>query len=231
MGRFCGWLLIVGDVLFTLAGFLHPQGHGDDFHEAVSGMLSNSHWPIAHLLAMVSALLLTWTFWLLTDAGWANGSVIGRAGSRLTILGGTFMAVQFAVELAAHHEAAAVAASQSEPLTNLTQSMQAVGWPVWALGFGLLAIGITGIVPRIVSALCCIGALAFALGGILTMGFELPQAGVLFPIGSLVGLWIIWIGIQFARDHGSLAALQRVSAGQDFAESTSMTTQSERAHA
>jgi hypothetical protein len=210
-GRVLGLVLTLAGLLFTLAGILHPQGHGDDFTTAVSSMLNSAQWPIAHWIALTSALLLVWAVWLLHDSGLIGRSGIGNAGARLTILGGVFMAVQFAVELAAHSEATALAAGQPHPMTELTESMQSVGWPAWALGLGLLILGTAGLVPRVVTALGIIGAIAFGFGGLLTMGFEMPQAGILFPFGGFVGLWIVWAGIQLTRGRSATEAASPTS--------------------
>ncbi len=120
-------MLTLAGLLFTLAGILHPQGHGDDFTTAVSSMLNSSQWPIAHWFALTSALLLVWAVLLLHDADLIGSSGIGDAGTRLTILGGVFMAVQLAVELAAHSEATALVAGQPHPFGGF------IGlWIVWA---------------------------------------------------------------------------------------------------
>jgi hypothetical protein len=76
----------------------------------------------------------------------------------------------------------------------------------------LLILGTVGLVPRIVTALGIVGAVAFGLGGVLTMGFEMPQAGILFPFGGLVGLWIVWTGVQLMRGRHEHVASQQVSA-------------------
>jgi len=202
LGRIAGISLAVAGVLTELAGFLHPQGGDVEFHTAIASMLTDSRWPVAHWFALVAALLLACTVWVLTDAGWTGDSFVARAGSRLTIIATTFMAVQFAVELAARSEASAVAASQAEPLTELTRSLQAVGWPAWSLGFILLMLGVPRAAPRIIAVLGIIGALATGAAGILTMGFEITAVGFLFPIGGLLYLWVIWAGVRLARGRG-----------------------------
>jgi hypothetical protein len=205
MRRSAGALLAVGGLGLFLAGAVHPQGATGTFSQTMASMLASPTWPIAHWLAIGSALTILWAVWLLVDSGWTAASTLGHLGARLVLLAGLFMAVEFAVELAAIPEAAAYAAGASTPMGRLVESMQAVGWPAFMLGFVLLIAGLPTSAPAAVRLAGAIGATAMGLGGLLTEGLHLVAVGPLFIGGNLLALWLVWAGVVVAR-HAQAAA-------------------------
>lgn len=201
VGRLAGALLAVGGVGFFLAGALHPQPPRGtpDFHDAMTSMLSHPLWPASHWVALGSGLLLAWAVSLLEEDGHTRGSLAARAGARLAIVAALFMSVQWAVEIAARGALDAYAQRGVSPMVALVDAMQAVGWPAFGLGFGLLAAGLAGVTPRWVALLGAIGAGAVGLAGLLAQGLHLLQAGVLFLGGNLLALWMVWAGVRVAR--------------------------------
>jgi hypothetical protein len=187
-----GAILVVGGLFSFVAGVLHPQGSGGSFHDATASLLASPRWTVTHWFALIAAIVVTWALWLLIDDGWAAGSVAARAGSRLVLLAGVFMAVEFAVELAAKSEAANYAAGNPAPLTALTDPMQSVGWPAWMAGFVLLAVGVPA-------------AAAMGIGGITVEGLQIVAVGPLFIGGALLSLWLVWAGMVTARSGRAMA--------------------------
>lgn len=194
-----GALLALAGVPFLLAGILHPHGEGSSFEEGTASMLQGSTWSLAHWLGMVAMFVVVWAVWLLIDAGWTDRSVLARAGARLTILSGLFMTVQMAAEIGVGESADAHAAGEPAPLLDLLEAMQVIGWPAFGLGFAMLALGVTGSAPRLVSVLAAVGGVAAGLGGILVMGLHILPAAPLFAGTNLLVPWIIWAGVRAAR--------------------------------
>ena len=200
-GRLGGLLLAIGGAGFVAAGVLHPTPAPgiNEFHGAMTSMLGNPLWPVAHWIALATGLVLTWALWLLMDHGWMDHSVAGRAGARLALISTLFMSVQWAVEIAARSALEGYSRGEAAPMIALIDAMQAIGWPALALGFGLLAAGVPAASPRWLAVLAMTGAAALGLAGLLAQGLHILQAGVLFLGGHLVALWMIWSGIRTAR--------------------------------
>ena len=207
--RLGGAMLALGGVGFFLTGALHPQGPSGTFPEAMASMFASPTWQVAHWLAVTSTLMLLWALWLMLDGQWTHESLIGQAGARLVLLAGLFMAVQFAVELAAAPEAAAYATGAAVPMGTLVERMQAVGWPAFMLGFAILIVGLPSSAPAAVRVAGVVGATAMGLGGFLTEGLHLIAAGPLFIGGSLLPVWLVWSGIAAARYSQPSASVAR----------------------
>jgi hypothetical protein len=199
LSRSGGGLLALGGLGFFLAGALHPQGATGTFSETMASMLANPTWSAAHLLAVVSTLMILWAVSVLVDSGWTTTSLLGHLGARLVVVAGLFMAVQFAVELAAAPEAAAYTAGAPTPMGTLVEAMQAVGWPAFMLGFVLVIVGVPTSAPAAVRLAGMLGAAAMGLGGVLTEGLHLVAAGPLFIGGNLLALWLVWGGLATVR--------------------------------
>jgi hypothetical protein len=177
-------------------------------------MLHSPLWNYAHWLAFVSVVLIILALWLLLDEAWTKASIVARVGSRLTIIGGIFMMVEFAVELAAHSAMPALTAGAGASIFNLLVVTHAAGWPTIGAGFIVLALGVPRAAPLPIRVLGIVGALAMGLGGVLVAGFFLTQFGWLFMGGALLAIWITWAGVQTARGAASreVAAAEEVSA-------------------
>jgi hypothetical protein len=210
-----GALLALGGLGFFLAGVVHPQGASGTFAQTMASMLASPAWPIAHWLAIGSALAILTALWLLADTGWTAASSLGHVGARLVLVAGLFMAVEFAVELAAIPEVAAYAAGAPTPMGTLVEAMQAVGWPAFMLGFVLLIAGLPTSAPAAVRLAGGVGAAAMGLGGLLTEGLHLVAAGPLFIGGNLLVLWLVWAGLTLAlRRQAMVSDGRRIERGQ-----------------
>lgn len=199
LDRFAGILLASGGILFFIAGALHPHTMGGSLRSSVIAMLRDPLWSAAHWLSFISVVLIVLAVWLLLDDGWDDGSIVVRAGSRMIVMGGLFMLVEFAVELAARGAIPALASGGDAPMFNLFAAMHAGGWPILGTGFILLILGMRAAAPLPVRILGVLGALAMGLAGILVAGFYLTSFGWLFIGGELLAIWIIWAGVQTAR--------------------------------
>jgi hypothetical protein len=197
MHRLAGVLLTVGGVTSFLAGGLHPHGQpGQDFHAAIVSMLQDPMWPVAHWLALVSGVVVAWALSLLVDE---QGTLAAVAGVRFGVVASLFMAVEFAVELAARTDVTRFATGEATPIISLVDAMQAVGWPAFALAFVLLASG-TRWAPRWVGIIGVIGAVAFGVGGLGVMGLQVVALAPVFVVGGIaLPIWMVWAGIQLAR--------------------------------
>jgi len=218
MQTYGGAVLAATGVPFLMAGLLHPHGKGSSFEAGTASMLEGATWSVAHWFGLVAMMLLVWAVWLLVDSGWTRGSAMAHAGARLTILAGSFMAVQMAAEIGAGESVHAYAAGRPAPLVDLLEAMQVVGWPALGLGFALMALGATHAAPRSVAMLATIGGIAAGLGGVLVMGLHILPAAPLFAGTNALVPWIVWSGIRAARrERGSLedippwVAMPRVS--------------------
>lgn len=180
----------------------------------VIAMLRSPLWTAAHWLSFVFAVLTTLAIWLLLDDGWTGESIAAKAGARLTIIGGIFMMVEFAVELATRGAIEPLTTRQAVPIFDLFAAMHAVGWPTLGAGFILLIVGTRAAAPLPIRILGIIGALAMALAGLLVAGFYLTSFGSLFTGGELLAVWIVWAGVQTARgaSHPKTSPLQPASA-------------------
>lgn len=197
--RFTGNLLAMGGVLFFIAGALHPHSVGGSLLPSLVSMLQSPLWTAAHWVSYVSVVLIVLALWLLMDDAWFSGSVAARAGVRLTIIGGLFMMVEFAVELATRGVVDALAGGAAPGMFHLFATMHAVGWPTLGAGFIVLILGVPRAAPVVVRGLGIVGALAMGLGGLLVAGFFLTWFGWLFIGGDLLAIWIVWAGLQTAR--------------------------------
>src|SRR5690242_8932613 len=167
VSKTAGILLAVGGILFFIGGIMHPHSAALSPRLSVLEMLHSPLWNYAHWLAFISVVLTILALWLLLDEPWGRKSILARVGSRLTIIGGLFMLVEFAVELAAHSALNALAAGGGVSIFSLFAAVHALGWPTLGAGFIVLVLGVPHVAPVPIRILGILGALAMSLGGIL----------------------------------------------------------------
>jgi hypothetical protein len=199
--KMAGVTLVAGGIFDLVAGILHPQGaRGNGSYRAtIAAYLQDPKWPAATWTEIAAFALLAWGVWLLIDTGVTRRSAIAHGGARLLQVGLTVMIVEAAVEIAARPEAAVYAAGGAAPLVWLTAPLQTIGWLAFGAGFAALALGARSVVPRPVGILGAVGGLGMAVGGVLTEGFRLVDAGPLFILGALTALWLVWAGVSLVR--------------------------------
>jgi hypothetical protein len=210
--RLAGGGLMVGAAGFALSGVLHPTSSAEPVRAARIEILQDANWAYPHWIALVTMLLLAVTAWLLVDAGVTRGSTAAHVGGRITVLASLVMAVQGAAEVAAPSSLDALVADEPAPLVDLISTVQAVGWPAFAAGWILVAVGCgRRLAPRPVVALAVAGAAALALGGVLVEGLGVVPAAPLFSFGGLVALWLLWAGVRLVRDTSDAMAGSEVA--------------------
>lgn len=196
MKKFAGFLFLGGGVGLFFAGLLHPHGQpGQDFHTVVSSMISNPMWETTHKIALVSAMMIVCSLSLL--AGEA-GSRAGLACVRLGISATLFIAIDFAVEVAARTDAARYANGEPSAIIALVDALQTVGWPVFAASFIGLAVS-TRLTPLWLSVVGMIGAAALGVGGLVVQGFHVAALAPVFIAGDLLPIWMVGAGVQLMR--------------------------------
>jgi hypothetical protein len=202
--RLAGGALVAGAIGFALAGALHPTASAGSLREATISILRDPIWPYPHWIGLVTMLVLATTAWLLVDAAVTRGSAVAQAGARVTIVASLFMAVQSAAEVAAPSELEALAAGEPAPLIALIEAMQAVGWPAFAAGWILLAVGCgRRLAPRPVVALAVVGAAALGIAGVLVEGIGVVSAAPLFQATALLTIWLLWAGLRLSLARGA----------------------------
>jgi hypothetical protein len=201
MQRIEGALLAFGGVGFFVAGVLHPTGQrGQNFDAAIVSMLRNPLWSVTHWCALVSALAVAVALFLLLER---RESVAALVGIRLGIVATMFMAVEFAVELAAKADVTRFASGESPSMVSLIDAMQAAGFPGLGLAFILIATG-TRWAPKWVVALAVVGSAALAVGGLVVQGMHVVALGPVFLLGNLLPVWMVWAGVHLARRGDSV---------------------------
>lgn len=205
--RIAGGCLVAGAVGFGVGGVLHPTSSAEPVTAARIEILQDPIWPYPHWVALVTMLLLAVTAWLLVDAGVTRGSAAALIGARITVLASLLMAVQGAGEVVAPSALDALVAGEPAPLVEVVSTLQAVGWPAFAAGWILVAVGCGRLLaPRPVVALAVAGAASLALGGVLVEGFGVVPAAPLFSVGGLLVVWLLWAGVRLGtRQEGASA--------------------------
>lgn len=197
--RVAGAVFGVGGAALFVAGLLHPQGErGGSFRATIGSFLQDPDWPVAHWLALAAALPIAAALWVLMDDGWTRESALARAGGRLLLIGLPFMALEFAVELAATGGAEAYVAGRPAAIVDLTEPMQVVGFPALGLGLAALALGLPSAAPRVLAVLAAIGGVVVSVGAVLVEGFHLAAVGPAFAGLALPTLWMVWAGARLA---------------------------------
>ena len=198
-----GLLAIASGVATLLSGVLPPSPtDAATMRDAVLEMTTSANWDAAHRASLIGFPLVAVTLALLLDAPRLVQHHTLRALVHVSVAGALFMTVQAAVHLVSVSERQQLAAGEPTPLLDVSRHMQTVGSPWFGLGMaGLALAGMQGHVlsGRWSGIMGALGGIAFAAGGFLTEGLAIIQAGVLFPGGILLSLWLVWVGIRLVR--------------------------------
>ncbi len=198
-----GLLAIASGVATLVSGVLHPSPtDAATMRDAVLEMTASANWDAAHWASLIGFPLVAVTLALLLDAPRLAHHVTLRTLVRVSMAGALFMAVEAAVHLVSVSERQQLVAGDPTPLLEVSRHMQTVGWPWFGLGMaGLALASMQGHVlcGRWAGIMGALGGIAFAAGGFLTEGLGIIQAGVLFPVGLLLSLWLMWVGIRLVR--------------------------------
>lgn len=198
-----GLLAVASGVATLLAGVLHPSPtEAGSMRDAVLEMTASASWDVAHWASLIGFPLLVVTLALLLETPRLEQHNTLRALVRVSMAGALFMAVEATVHLVSVSERQQLVAGDPTPLLEVSRRMQTIGWPWFGLGMaGLALVGMQGRVlcGRWAGIVGVLGGLAFAAGGSLTEGLAVIQAGILFPVGLLLSLWLMWVGIRLVR--------------------------------
>ncbi|HWJ82133.1 MAG TPA: hypothetical protein VNS55_07845 [Nocardioides sp.] len=194
VGRAAALLLLAGGVGFFAGGGLHPKddGHGDKLAQLHS-MLVDPAWYPAHVVLLVG---MTGFAAGIVALRWRGGQP--RHLERLLAVAApvaVVAALGAVVHLFAATQATAIEDGSSTWLVHLFTGVETVVNPVWGVTIAALAaVGATaGIGNRVVAPLGVVGGLAYALA-VATIAFT-DTFDVLFPVGSLLGLWAVAVAV------------------------------------
>ncbi len=194
--RIAGPFLVLGGVTFFAGGATHPGDSGEgskvsQLHE----MLVDSMWYPSHALMLVSMACFAAAILVIRrrgdlDAGTAK---VARVVSVIAVVA----ALGMTVHLFAATEAEALAGGGKTFLYHLHAWIETLVNPLWALGIAALAVagGLSRTLGNpITLVLGVVGGLAFALAA-ATIAFT-DRFDPLFPVGSLLGVWGVVVGLM-----------------------------------
>lgn len=185
--------LALGGALFIAGGMNHPGDSGEGSKvEQLHEMLVQPSWYPSHTLLLFGMAGFAFGAFSMRQRlperfGWVARTV--WVISAIALVG---MVVHLLEGLNAPH----IADGQSNAFSQLMAVNESVVDTSWALGFSALAVigGLTRTVGNVVTAaLGLVGGLAFALAS-ATIAWT-DRFDMLFPLGGLLGLWAIVIGV------------------------------------
>lgn len=198
-----GLFAVAAAIALLLSGVLHPDaGDADTHREAYHTMASGANWDIAHWMLLIGFLLMSVTFALFMDVPRLAERRMLMGFTRVAMLASLFMTVHGIPHLLVASELEQLASGASAPLYEFTRWTEAVGLPFF--GVAVAAVALTGMRERALSGrsiaiLGAIGAIVFGTAGLLTAGFAIGAADVLFPLSALISLWLSWCGVGLIR--------------------------------
>lgn len=184
-------LLALGGVAFNIAGPMHPGDSGTGTKtEQLHEMLVDPAWYPAHAVMLFAVVLVTAGLWALNR----EAEQPLRPVTRTVALISSVMVVGTTIHLLQPLNADAIADGHNNAMSTLMYLVEPLDG-IWALAIGTLAVlgGLRRSIGNVITAaLCAVGAVGFALAA-LTIPYT-DRLDALFPLGGLVGLWMILIG-------------------------------------
>ncbi len=200
--RIAGPLLVLGGVTFFVGGATHPGDSGEgskvsQLHE----MLVDSMWYPSHTLLLVAMVCFAAGIVAIrlrggVDAGTAT---VVRVVSVIAVVA----ALAMTVHLFAATGAEALADGNTTFMYHLFAWIETLVNPLWALGIAALAVagGLSRTLGNPMTlVLGVVGGLAFALAA-ATIAFT-DRFDALFPVGSLLGVWGVVVGLMVLLRKG-----------------------------
>jgi hypothetical protein len=188
--------LALGGVLFNVYGPMHPgdSGHGNKV-EQLHEMVVDAAWYPAHLVGLLAVGGFAAGAWALRRRGPAGVRRLNRMVWLVAAVAVPAMAVHALTATAAD----SIVGGEANLVYYVAVVNEAFVSAAWALAFAALAVvgGLTRTVGNAVTA-----ALGLVGGGVLgavyaTIPFT-DTLDPLFPIGGLLGLWAVVIGVWYA---------------------------------
>jgi hypothetical protein len=185
--RFASWrpLFFLAAVTIIVGGMHHPRGRMVD-------MLAHPDWTWSHSVILVGFLALLVGLVLYRRAASPLPARTAR-WLRFALWGTALQAVEMAFHTVSVVDAENLAAGASTPVLTTHLVLAVVLYPV----FGVTMIGFIVATARDrtmaspwVSWIGILGAAAHGLSAPLVVGLRIPQAGILFPLLTLLALWL-----------------------------------------
>ena len=188
-------LLALGGVAFIVAGPMHPSdsGTGSKTHQ-LHEMLLDPAWYPAHSVMLLAVVLATVGLWAIHRDAAARMQTL----TKVVAIVSSVMVVGTVIHLLQPLNADGIADGNDNAMSILMYFVEPLDG-IWALSLAVLAVvgGLTRSVGNIVTAsLCTVGAIGFSIAA-----FTIPYTDrfdPLFPMGGLLGLWMIVIGVSRA---------------------------------
>ena len=196
-------LLALGGVAFIVAGPMHPSDSGTGTKtEQLHEMLLDPAWYPAHSVMLLAVILATVGLWAIHREAPARMQTL----TKVVAIVSSVMVVGTAIHLFQPLNADGIADGNGNAMSTLMYFVEPLDG-IWALSIAVLAVvgGLARSVGNIVTAsLCSVGAIGFSIAA-LTIPYT-DRFDPLFPMGGLLGLWMIVIGVGRAvgrteRDH------------------------------
>lgn len=191
--------LILGGIAFFLGGGLHPKdsGSGDKLAQ-LHDMLVSSMWYPAHAVLLAAMALIAAGIIAIRRHGHLEPGMARLVGvvAALSVVATSAMLIH----LFAATEASAIADGDSTFIIQLFTWTETIINPLWGVAIATLALagGLTRTVGnRIVMALGVVGGCSFALAT-ATIAYT-DTFDPLFPLGSLLGIWAVAVGVTCLR--------------------------------
>jgi hypothetical protein len=194
--RIGGVCLVLGGITFVAGGATHPSGDGTGNKiQQLHGMLVDPSWYPSHLLLLASMALFAAGIAAISRRDDLDERVARAA--RIVAGIGVVATASMAVHLFAALGADSLAAGRPTTVSTLQTWNETIVNTLWALSIVYLAVvgGLSRTVGnRVTLVLGVAGGLAYALAS-ATIAFT-DTFDALFPVGSLIGLWAVGVGVR-----------------------------------
>lgn len=189
-------------MLFNVYGPMHPgdSGHGNKV-EQLHEMVVDAAWYPAHLVGLLAVFGFAVGAWALRRRGPSGVRRLNRVVWIVAAVAVPAMAVHALTAAGA----GSIAGGEANLIYYVAVVNEAFVSAAWALAFAALAVvgGLTRTVGNVVTA-----ALGLVGGGVLGVVYAtIPFTDALdplFPVGGLLGLWAVVIGVWYAVKGGAV---------------------------
>jgi len=191
------WALIASAVAFTTGGLLHPgQDPSLPARAALAAWIGDPLWVPSHALILAGAMLLVPGLLGLRHRHPDLPDGAHRA-ARAATLGALLWTVESVPHLGAATESAAAADGRATPILFTHMVLSLVAYPLVGLSVAALAVLAGGRLAHPGFAVLAVpGGLAWSLAPWLVGPLRLESFAVLFPLGILMALWFVGVGVR-----------------------------------
>lgn len=194
--------LMLGGVAFIVGGATHPKDSGEGNKvEQLHDMLISDAWYPSHVVLVLSMALFAFGLLTLRRRGDLDSSTARVLGVVAVI--SVIATIGMTVHLFEAVKADAIADGSKDFYYWLQTANEILVDATWGVALALLAVvgGLTGSLGnRVTMVMGLVGGACFAIAS-ATIAFT-DLFDVLFPVGSLLGLWAVVIGALQLRRRG-----------------------------